>query len=73
MGRWPAGPEGSELIVLPSALPDIAEGNVLTLLGLSFAQPYLPSRHHALAMAIRKASATRMPGSNGSWLMPATV
>src|SRR5258708_204011 len=35
--------------------------------------PYRPSRHQALPIAIRNASATRIPGSSGSWLMPATV
>ena len=34
---------------------------------------YRPSRHHALPIAIKNASATRILGSNGSWLMPATV
>ena len=34
---------------------------------------YRPSRHQALPIASRKAMATRMPGSSGSWLMPATV
>jgi hypothetical protein len=31
------------VVGLPSALPDIAEGNVLPLDGLSFAQPMTPS------------------------------
>jgi len=31
-------------VVLPSTLPDIAKSNVLSLLGLSFAQPVQPFR-----------------------------